>query len=545
MTDRQPYEADVAEVLRRFGSDTQVGLTTPEARSRLARQGANELLATPPVSAWTILLEQFKNVLIVILLFAIVLSAVLGHTIEASAIAVIVLFAAVLGFYQEYRAERVLEALRRLSAPTATVLRDGEERNLPAREVVTGDIVYLRTGDKIPADGRLVESVNLKCDEAVLTGESMPVEKQTAPLTPANLAIADRTNMVYAGTAVTYGRGRAVVVATAMKTEFGRIAESLQKVESGRTPLQKNLDRVGNILARAALGIVVLVAAIGLLRGQPLLDMIIFSIALAVAVVPEALPAVVTISLAIGVQRMARRNALVRRLPAVETLGSVSVICSDKTGTLTKDEMTARKIFVAGRMIAVSGSGYEPMGDFSDDDQTVEPRGPLALLLQAAALASDARLARDPEHGWTISGDPTEAALVVAAAKGGCDKVELDAKFPRVNEIPFTSESKRMTTLHTANGRTVAYAKGAPEVILSACALLEGDGGVVPLDPDAKQAIVESGRMMAAEALRVLAVAYKPDAELLNAEREMIFLGLVGMIDPPRPEAKAAIDTCA
>ena len=545
MTDRQPYEADVAEVLRRFGSDTQVGLTTPEARSRIARQGANELLATPPVSPWAILLEQFKNVLIVILLCAIVLSAALGHTIEASAIAVIVLFAAVLGFYQEYRAERVLEALRRLSAPTATVLRDGEERSLPAREVVTGDIVYLRTGDKIPADGRLVESVNLKCDEAVLTGESMPVEKQTAPLAPANLAIADRTNMVYAGTAVTYGRGRAVVVATAMKTEFGRIAESLQKVESGRTPLQKNLDRVGNILARAALGIVVLVAAIGLLRGQPLLDMIIFSIALAVAVVPEALPAVVTISLAIGVQRMARRNALVRRLPAVETLGSVSVICSDKTGTLTKDEMTARKIFVAGRMIAVSGSGYEPKGEFSDDDQSVEPRGPLALLLQAAALASDARLARDPEHGWTISGDPTEAALVVAAAKGGFDKVELDAKFPRVNEIPFTSESKRMTTLHTANGRTVAYAKGAPEVILSACALLESDGGVVPLDPDAKQAIVESGRMMAADALRVLAVAYKPDAELLNAEREMIFLGLVGMIDPPRPEAKAAIDTCA
>ena len=543
--DQQPHKTDVATVLRQFGANAESGLSTEEAHRRLAQQGANEILPISPASPWAILLQQFKNALIIILLCAIVLSALLGHAIEASAIAVIVLFAAALGFYQEYRAERALEALRQLSAPSAVVLRDGREQSIPAREVVTGDIFFLRTGDKIPADGRLVDAVNLKCDEAVLTGESMPVEKQTAALESDKVAIADRTNMVYAGTAVNYGRGRAVVVATAMKTEFGQIAESLQTLETVRTPLQKNLDRVGKILARVALAIVVLVAAIGLLRGQPLLDMIIFSIALAVAVVPEALPAVVTISLAIGVQRMARRNALVRRLPAVETLGSVSVICSDKTGTLTKDEMTARKIFVAGRMIAVSGSGYEPNGDFSGDDRTVEPRGPLALLLQAGALASDARLARDPEHGWKISGDPTEAALVVAAAKGGFDKAELDAKFPRVNEIPFTSESKRMTTLHTADGRTVAYAKGAPEVILSACALLEGDTGVVSLDPDAKETIVKSGRMMAADALRVLAVAYKPDAELLNAEREMIFLGLVGMIDPPRPEAKAAIDTCA
>ncbi|MGE5215806.1 MAG: cation-translocating P-type ATPase [Chloroflexota bacterium] len=545
MTDRQPYEDDASEALRRFGGNAQVGLTTAEAESRLRRDGPNELLAAAPVSPWTILLEQFKNVLIIILLCAIVLSAFLGHTIEALAIAVIVLFAAALGFYQEYRAERSLEALRELSAPSATVLRDGEEKTIPARDLVTGDVIYLRTGDKIPADGRLLESVNLKCDEAALTGESLPVEKQTAPLPSAPLSVADRTNMIFAGTTVTYGRGRAVVVATAMKTEFGQIAESLQKVESGRTPLQQNLDRVGSILARSALGIVVLVAALGLLRGQPLLDMIIFSIALAVAVVPEALPAVVTISLAIGVQRMARRNALVRRLPAVETLGSVSVICSDKTGTLTRDQMTVRKIFVAGHTVLVSGSGYDPQGDFTDGGQAVEPRGPLALLLQAGVLASDAGLVRDREHGWKIKGDPTEAALVVAAAKAGFDKSVLDAEFPRVQEIPFTSESKRMTTLHAANERTVAYAKGAPEVILGGCARFESDGGAVSLGGETRDSILRCARQMAGEALRVLAVAYKPDAELLNAEREMVFLGLVGMIDPPRPEAKTAIETCA
>ncbi len=546
MTDRQPYESDVAAVLRQLASDAATGLSAAEARRRLARHGANELLAAPPVSPWAILLEQFKNVLIIILLCAIVLSALLGHAIEALAIAVIVLFAAGLGFYQEYRAERALDALRQLSAPTAAVLRDGLEQSIPAREVVTGDIVFLRTGDKVPADGRLVDAVNLKCDEAVLTGESMPVEKQTAALEAGKLAIADRNNMVYAGTTVTYGRGRAVVVATAMKTEFGQIAESLRTLETGRTPLQKNLDRVGKTLAQAALLIVVLVAGLELLRGQPLLDMVIFSIALAVAVVPEALPAVVTISLAIGVQRMARRNALVRRLPAVETLGSVSVICSDKTGTLTKDEMTVRKMLVAGRMIAVSGSGYEPKGEFTDHNRGVEPRGPLALLLQAGALASDAQLMHDTEHdGWKIKGDPTEAALVVAAAKAGFDKAELDAKFLRVNEIPFTSESKRMTTLHAANGGTVAYAKGAPEVVLNSCARVEGEDGVVPLDATANESVVQIARQMAAEALRVLAVAYKPDAELEHAERDMVFLGLVGMIDPPRPEAKAAIKTCA
>jgi P-type Ca2+ transporter type 2C len=548
------HRLQAAEVLQELGSSAEKGLTADEAARRLREYGANELKRAHRVSAWEVFAAQFKNLLIVILLIAVLLSAFLGHVIEAIAIGVIVLFAALLGFYQEYRAERALEALQQMAAPTAAVLRDGQELNIAARDVVPGDIVYLRAGDKIPADGRLIEAVNLQDDEAALTGESVPVEKQTAALTEGEPAVADRTNMVYAGTIVTYGRGRAVIVATGMATEFGRIAESLQSVVQSKTPLQQSLERVAKILARVALAIVVVIVGLGLLRGQALLDMIIFGIALAVAVVPEALPAVVTISLALGVQRMARRNALVRRLPAVETLGSVSVICSDKTGTLTKDEMTVRRIFVAGKHLEVSGAGYAPEGSFTHDGQEVEATGPLAVLLRAAVLASDARLVRierdEPEDDaggsfhWRIKGDPTEGALVVAAAKAGLYKSQLEDKFPRVNEIPFTSESKRMTTLHTADQGTVAYAKGAPEVILRACAGALHDDGVLPMDEARREIILAEAHRMAEHALRVLAVAYKPDATIEDSERDMIFLGMFGMIDPPRPEAKAAIETC-
>jgi Ca2+-transporting ATPase len=327
---------------------TAAGLTGAEATRRLAEHGPNELHAGRRISPWALLLEQFKNILILILLLAVGLSALLGHGVEAIAIAVIVLFAVVLGFVQEYRAERAIEALRQMAAPTASVLRDGEEREVPARDLVPGDVILLHAGDKIPADARLIEAINLQVEEAALTGESLPAEKQTAPLAEGEMAVGDRKNMVYAGTAATYSRGRAIVVATGMNTEFGKIAQLLQTVETGKTPLQQNLDRLGHVLARAAMVIVLMIVALGLLRGQPFLEMLIFGIALAVAVVPEALPAVVTISLALGVQRMVKRNALIRRLPAVETLGSVSVIGSDKTGTLTKDEMTARRGNAAG-----------------------------------------------------------------------------------------------------------------------------------------------------------------------------------------------------
>ena len=462
---------------------------------------------------------------------------------ESIVIAVIVLFAVLLGFIQEYRAERAIEALRKMAAPTASVLRDGNEIKIPARDLVPGDVIILHTGDRIPADARLLEAINLQVEEAALTGESVPVEKHILPLSGDDLPVGDRKNMVYAGTAATYGRGKALVIATGMQTEFGKIAQLLQTVESGKTPLQQNLDKVGTALARAAFVVVAIIVALGLLRGQPFIEMLIFGIALAVAVVPEALPAVVTISLAIGVQKMVKRNALIRRLPAVETLGSTSVICSDKTGTLTKDEMTVRKIYTAGEMFNVSGAGYEPSGAFSRNGSSEQPTPELKALLTAAVLASDVKLVQEGDT-WNIKGDPTEGSLVVAAAKAGLQKPELDAKFPRIHEIPFTSETKRMTTLHQTNGKLKAYAKGAPEVILKDCDWLMTANGSVLLDDAGKENLLAVAREMASEALRVLAIASKPNATLEDAQTGMTFLGLVGMIDPPRPEAKSAIAIC-
>ena len=533
--------ADACARLESFSA----GLTAAEAARRLDEYGSNELQAAHRISPWTILFEQFKNVLIVILLAATVLSAFLGHGVEAVAITVILLFSVVLGFVQEYRAERAIEALRQMAAPTATALRDGEEREIPARDLVPGDVVVLRAGNRIPADARLIEAVNLQIQEAALTGESVPVEKHAAPLSNPELALGDRKNMAYAGTTATYGRGRAIVAATGMKTEFGKIAQMLQTVETGKTPLQENLDKLGHTLGRAAFVVVGIIVALGLFRGQPFIEMLVFGIALAVAVVPEALTAVVTISLAIGVQRLVKRRALMRRLPAVETLGSTSVICSDKTGTLTKDEMTARKLYVAGQLLEVSGAGYEPHGQFSRDGVSVEPSTPLERLLQAAALASDAHIARNEVAGrWQVTGDPTEGALVVVAAKAGLNKAALDAQFPRVHEIPFASDTKRMTTLHSVAEDVVAFAKGAPEIILDSCERQWTADGETRLDAASRNELVETVRHMASEGLRVLAVASKAGATLENAERDMTFLGLVGMIDPPRPEAKAAIQTC-
>jgi Ca2+-transporting ATPase len=521
------------------------GLTAAEAVRRFSEYGPNELQAGHVISPWTILLEQFKNVLIVILLIATVVSAFLGHEIEAVAIACIVLFAVFLGFIQEHRAERAIEALRQMAAPTATALRDGQEVELSARELVPGDVVLLHTGDRIPADVRLVEAVNMQVDEAALTGESVPVEKAATVLDNPALALGDRRNMAYAGTIVSYGRGQAVVVGTGMDTEFGKIAKMLQTVETGKTPLQENLNKVGNTLAKGTFVIVAVIVALGLFRGQPFIEMLIFGIALAVAAVPEALPAVVTISLAIGVQRMAKRHALMRRLPTVETLGSTSIICSDKTGTLTKDEMTARRIFVAGRFFDVSGSGYEPHGQFLSDGRPMEPPPPLKRLLQAALLASDAHIVQNEADGrWHVKGDPTEGALVVAASKAGLNKSELESKFPRIHEIPFTSETKRMTTLHKAPDGVRAFSKGAPEIILETCTRQSTTGGEAGLDAAGRREILEAAQVMAGEALRVLAVAEKANATPENAEQQMTFLGLVGMIDPPRPEAKAAIAMC-
>ena len=524
---------------------TADGLSSTAAQERLTQFGPNELKATRGISPWEILLEQFKNVLIIILLVAAALSVFLGHGIEAVAIAVIVLFAVLLGFVQEYRAERAIEALREMAAPTAKVLRDGTDCELPARVLVPGDIILLHAGDRVPADARVTESINLKAEEAALTGESMPVSKSVEAIDDPELGIGDRRNMIFAGTAITYGRGRAVVTDTGMRTEFGKIAEMLETIETGKTPLQEQLDRVGGLLARAAFVVVGIIVALGLLRGQPVVEMLIFGIALAVAVVPEALPAVVTISLAIGVQRMVKHNALMRRLSAVETLGSTSVICSDKTGTLTKDEMTVREIVAGGQHYTVTGAGYEPQGEFRLDGAAITPSPLLHRTLEAGVLASDATLVRNAETGrWHIKGDPTEGAMVVAAAKAGIERATIEEHYPRVHEIPFTSETKRMTTLHDKDSALIAYAKGAPEVILRSCTKVLTPGGEVDLSLQERTAIEEQAQQMASRALRVLAVAMRHDASPEDAEHGLTFLGLIGMIDPPRPEVKAAIDTC-
>ena len=535
---RQPVD----EVIRTFATTT-AGLSRDEAALRLDSYGPNELQALERTSAWHTLAAQFKNVLIVILLAATLLSGLLGHVLEASVIAVIVLFAVLLGFIQEYRAERALEALRKMAAPLAHVIRDGAERSIPSREVVPGDLVVLRAGDRVPADCRITTAVNLAIDEAALTGESAATTKTSSELPAGKLAIGDRRNMAYAGTAVTYGRGQAVVVATGMSTEFGRISRLVQTVEAGRTPLQENLDTLGRTLGKAAFVVVLLIVALGLWRGLPLLDMLIFGIALAVAVVPEALPAVVTISLAIGVRRMVRRNALVRRLAVVETLGSTSVICSDKTGTLTKNEMTVREVFAGGQPLTVSGVGYEPVGTFQSADGEVAI-GPATLeTLRAGALASDAKLHRDGER-WQIEGDPTEGALVVAAAKAGLELASLERQFPRTAEIPFSSERRRMTTLHTDAGRWLAYSKGATDVVLDGCTYWVGPSGESLLTPSDRDRLREIEERMASAGLRVLAIARKHAATLTDAEQHMTLLGLVGIMDPPRPEARDAVRTC-
>jgi Ca2+-transporting ATPase len=519
------------------------GLDSAEAARRLVLHGPNELQALARASPWRALAAQFKNVLVVILLAATLVSGLLGHGLEAVVIAIIVLFAVGLGFVQEYRAERALEALREMAAPLGHVLRDGKEQAVAARDVVPGDIVLLRPGDRVPADARLVVAVNLAVDEAALTGESAAVTKSSERLDAAPRGLGDRLNMVYAGTVVTYGRGQAVVTATGMSTEFGHITKLVQTVDAGRTPLQENLDRLGAMLGKAALVVVALIVGLGLWRGLPPLEMFIFGIALAVAVVPEALPAVVTISLAIGVRRMVARQALVRRLLAVETLGSTSIICSDKTGTLTRNEMTVRRIATADAQAEASGVGYEPVGQILVDGVATTESPSLLELLRAGVLASDARLVSEKGR-WRVEGDATEGALIVAAAKAGLDQEEISRRAPRVQEIPFSSERRRMTTLHAGEDGVVAYSKGAADVILTDCETqLQGDREL-PIESADRERFLSLEREMASQGLRVLALARKRSAHLEDAERGMTFLGLAGMQDPPRSEAAEAVRTC-
>jgi Ca2+-transporting ATPase len=551
------HSIEAAQVLKELNTDLHQGLTEDDVKRRLEKYGYNELKKEESVSPFTLFINQFKNVLIIILLIATALSAVVGETFDAGLILVIVVFCAVLGFVQEYRAERALEALKKMLSPTITALRGGKEEEVPSKELVPGDILLLEAGDKIPTDARLVENHSLRCDEAPLTGESAPVGKDIKPL-PENIRVNDKRNMVFTGTTVTYGRGKAVVTSTGMSTEFGKIAEEVTSVATEKTPLEKRTDEIGKWLGIISFAICFLVAAVSVVReimGGGKIDlpfivtMVMFAVSLAVAAVPEALAAIVTGALAIGMHQMAKRNALVRKMPAVETLGCTTVICSDKTGTLTKGEMTVRKIFTGGRAIEVTGAGYEPKGEFKGSEIDIQKSRSLQVLLQGGLLCSDADL-HQKEGKWLVKGDPTEGALIVAAVKAGLRIHEARLENPRVEELPFSSERKRMTTIHQMeDGKKTAFMKGAPELVLQRCSHLLDDAGIKELNEAEKTKILKTNEEMAQGALRVLGLAYRECSDGIQCteedlEHHMVFVGLAGMMDPPREEAIEAIKVC-
>jgi Ca2+-transporting ATPase len=554
---------------------SEKGLTEEEAKRRLEEFGPNELVERKRVTPLQIFLAQFKDIFVIMLLFAIVISFIVAwykttiasgaegsfdEYVDSITIGAIVVLNAVVGFAQEYRSEKAMEAMKKLTAPKARLLREGKEVLLPAREVVPGDIALLESGDRMPADGRLLEVVDLKTDEAVLTGESTPVGKITGVL-DAKTSVADRKNSVFMATHVMYGRGKAVITSTGMNTEFGKIAEMVQAVEEEETPLKQKLARfakkLGIIIVAVCAIIFVLelyeilvigVGGVGEAIGN-ITDAFMIAVALAVSAVPEGLPAVVTVSLALGARELAKRNAIIRRLASAETLGATTFICSDKTGTLTKGEMTVRKIYTNDKMVDLTGVGYESKGEFLLNGARIDPKedAHLTLLLRAGTLCSNANY-----DGKNVIGDTTEGALIVAAAKAGMAKENLESMYPRVQEVPFTSERKRMTTVHKSpEGKVFAYVKGAPEIILERCDRALKGGKTIKLTEKERKHILETNEKMASDALRVLGVAYeelpsaspeKFDEESL--EKGLVFLGLIGMIDPPREEAKEANSLC-
>jgi P-type Ca2+ transporter type 2C len=555
------HQLSVEETIAALDTGAQHGLNTDEVRRRLDQYGANELRKTAGTPAWRRFLKQFQDALVVLLLIATAVSAVVWYVerdtalpYESLVILAIVILNAILGFVQEEKAEQALSALRELSAPQATVIRDSTKHRIPARELVPGDVLLIEEGDTIPADARLIEVVELQTLEASLTGESLPVEKSVEPVDAA-AALADRTDMLFAGTAASYGHGRAVVTQTGMQTELGKIASMLEETEAEVTPLQRELDRTGKRLGIAVVIIAaVVVTTLVLLEGvhdlRRLVDVLLFGVALAVAAVPEGLAAIVTMVLAIGVQRMAKRGAIVRNLPAVETLGSATVIASDKTGTLTRNQMTVRTVMTSSGRVEVGGSGYEPQGEFQGADGALE-RTELEQLLRAAALDSNATLAPGAD-GWSVHGDPTEGALIVAARKAGLTRDALDQRFPRIRELAFSSQRRMMSTIHKDRehpGSIVLFVKGAVTEVLERSSREFRNGCAQPLTASRHSEIAEANRVMTGQALRTLAVACRelpPEVDWAAArasglERDLTLLGIAGMADSPRREVAEAV----
>jgi P-type Ca2+ transporter type 2C len=558
------YQQAADEVVHALGTDAANGLSSTEARKRLVRYGLNQLAAEPRIPAWKKFLSQFRNVLVILLLVATGISFVLwlyerdsALPYEAIAISAVVVLNAVLGFIQEERAESAIAALRQMAAAQAHVTRDGEPTTVPATEVVPGDILLIEEGDTVSADARVIHATALQMAEAALTGESLPVGKDAAPIEK-DSGLGDRTNMLFSATSATYGRGRAVVVATGMQSEMGRIAGMLSHVASGPTPLQRELDRVGKrlgfVVILIAIIMIITIVIVEHVRGlSALLDVLILGVALAVAAVPEGLPAVVTAVLSLGVQRMAKRHAIVRHLNAVETLGSASVIASDKTGTLTKNEMTVREVVTASGHVTISGTGYAPVGEVRLTDGR-EIGGPARIEIERALAVADrannATVHQD-DGRWIVVGDPTEAALIVAARKCGLSD-GLKARFTRVGEVPFSSERKLMSTVHTDAERVdrmLVFTKGAPDVLLARCTQELVGEERRPLTDARRRQVLDANDALAARALRTLGVAYRTLADgTVTADRigeqleqDLVLAGLIGMIDPPRDEARAAV----
>lgn len=547
------YNKSKNDVIAELKTDESSGLSQEEAEARIATYGKNELEAQAKKSFWAKLAAQFADFLIIILLVAAGISAIVGEKEDAIVILAIVVINAVLGIYQEGKAEKSVEALQKMSAPNAKVLRNGKQSEIPAANIVPGDVVILEAGDIVPADLRLIESSNLKIEEASLTGESVPVEKDAKEVIEGSAGIGDRHNMGFSSTIVTYGRGKGVVTGTGHNTEIGNIATKIQSYEEEETPLQVKLNQLGKLLGTLTIGICIVVFVVGLLQGRGVLEMLLTSISLAVAAIPEGLPAIVTIVLAIGMNRMADRNAIVKKLLAVETLGATSVICSDKTGTLTQNEMTVVKAYVDDKILDVEGGGYEPVGavKLEGKEISINDLSNLRNMASIGALANDAHL--DNSSGmYRVVGDPTEGAIVTFAGKLGQTTQELNKTFPRVEELPFDSARKMMSTFHTnyIENKVVSFTKGAPDIIISRCKFIAINGEVLVFSDKLKEKVLEVNREFARSALRVLSAAYKewdqvPEHVTSDAvETDMVFVGLVGMIDPARPEVKDAIREC-